>query len=70
MDYSSRRIIGVDQMANKVETPKSQYAPGEEISKPEWDALKTRAFNYFYDYDAKMWRAAACNENGESIYVT
>lgn len=44
--------------------PKSQYAPGEEISKPEWNALKTRAFQYGYDYDDKLWRAIRVNSDG------
>lgn len=48
------------------QVPKSKYAPGEEISKPEWDALKTRNFNYYYDYDAKLWRAAACDSEGKA----
>jgi len=50
--------------------PKSQYAIGEEISKPEWEALKTRAFNYNYDYTNKLWRAQRCDADGKVIPIT
>jgi len=48
-----------------MQAPKSQYAPTEEISKPEWEALKTRAFLYGYDYDAKLWKALKVDTDGK-----
>jgi len=52
-------------MAARIRPPKSQYAPGEEISKPEWEALKTRAFLYGYDYTDKLWRALKVDTDGK-----
>jgi len=44
---------------------KGVVAPFEGIMKPPArDAPKNRSALYLYDYDAKMWRAAACDENG------
>lgn len=45
-------------------------APFEGIMKPPArDAPKNRSALYFYDYTNKVWRAAACDENGKLMSV-
>jgi len=49
---------------------RSVEAPFEGIMHPPpRDAPKNRTALYFYDYDAKVWRAAACDEDGKLIPV-
>jgi len=45
-------------------------APYEGIMKPPArDAPKNRTALYFYDYTNKVWRAAACDEDGKLMAV-
>ena len=49
---------------------RSVVAPFEGIMKPPpRDAPKHRSALYFYDYTKKVWRAAACDEEGKLIPV-